>query len=632
MASRDRRVHLLALLALGYGAWYLVWRASQTLNVEALGLSLLLLSAEASGLLSLALLTFVAWSPRRGGMARASEARSVAVLVMAGGGSTSALEAALEATLVGCRGLRGPHTTYLAGPPERPELESMAARLGARYLTIRPHGAGWSATLNRALAELDEELVLILDSETVPQPDLLDQTLGYFADERVAAVQLPREFYNLDSAQHAKGGQEALAWHDEALFWRVLQPGRNRWNAALWCGSPSIVRRAALASALSDAVGGGAEENGAEGMRTSERLHAAGWKSVFHAEALAFSLAPATMRAYLANRLRRVEGAARLMLGRSCPITLPGLTVAQRLCYAETLLSYTDGYRRLVFLITPVLILADGQFPVQVGALDFLIHWAPLMALILLARSALGRGSYRWLESEQYSLIRVFTDLWGFSLALWPLRGRGTAATHTWEVSRARERWLMAPHHLLLWLLALSFPQAVGVFAWALSQGDGNSELVLLALFWAIAGATVLAMSTSLVFRRVPYLKRRSYRFSARLAASLLDQQGRAIEGTTEDLSLHGLAVRVPDGAELGGAVRVQLELPDGPLVAEARIVNRRRQDGWQRWGLELAELEGTARARWLGFLYVAIPRLLASPTSFPAGLPGSATPLRRAA
>jgi hypothetical protein len=77
----------------------------------------------------------------------------------------------------------------------------------------------------------------VLDADTVPQPDFLDKTLGYFVDERVALVQLPQEFYNVDSVQHSGAVDEVNLWHEQELFYRVIQPGKHRWGASFWCGS-----------------------------------------------------------------------------------------------------------------------------------------------------------------------------------------------------------------------------------------------------------------------------------------------------------------------------------------------------------------------------------------------------------
>ncbi len=120
-------------------------------------------------------------------------------------------------------------------------------------------------------------------ADHVAEPELLEKTLGYFDDPRVALVQTPQDFYNL-------GSFEYFGPHNEQnVFYRILQPARNRWNAAFWCGTGGIVRLRALRQ-----VGGLATESITEDIHTTIRLHRAGWKTVYHNEPHARGLAAST--------------------------------------------------------------------------------------------------------------------------------------------------------------------------------------------------------------------------------------------------------------------------------------------------------------------------------------------------
>ncbi|MGH2582757.1 MAG: glycosyltransferase [Anaerolineales bacterium] len=88
------------------------------------------------------------------------------------------------------------------------------------------HKAG---NINHALTVTGGEFIAILDADMVPQTDFIDRTLGYFEDEKLAFVQTPQEFYNQDSIQHDRRNK---AWHEQSLFFRVIQPGKNYTNSA----------------------------------------------------------------------------------------------------------------------------------------------------------------------------------------------------------------------------------------------------------------------------------------------------------------------------------------------------------------------------------------------------------------
>ena len=79
-------------------------------------------------------------------------------------------------------------------------------QVGDLHLAAEPDSECTQAKFNAWLQYLHDlppaELFLLMgdmvDADTVPQPMFVDHTIGYFTDERVALVQLPQEFYNLD--------------------------------------------------------------------------------------------------------------------------------------------------------------------------------------------------------------------------------------------------------------------------------------------------------------------------------------------------------------------------------------------------------------------------------------------------
>ena len=92
--------------------------------------------------------------------------------------------------------------------------------------------------LNNALMGTDGEFLLILDADQVPRPEILDHTLGYFDDPKLALVQTPQVFGNVAPGDPL--GSQA------PLFYGPIQQGKDGWNAAFFCGSNAILRREAL--------------------------------------------------------------------------------------------------------------------------------------------------------------------------------------------------------------------------------------------------------------------------------------------------------------------------------------------------------------------------------------------------
>ena len=595
MLYRPWVARLLSVLAGGYFVYYLVWRASATLNPQALLFSLLLLAAEAHGVLSFCLFAFMTWDTSRRPAFALRSGLGVEVFVPTFNEDLDIL----EATLVGCNGISYPHTTYVLDDGRRPAVEDLALRLGCGYFTRLDNRGAKAGNLNAALARTRAEFVVMLDADTVPQPDFLERTLGYFVDDRVALVQLPQEFYNQDSVQHLEED-----WHEQALFYRVIQPGKNRWNSAFWCGSPSVVRRSAV-----EEVGGVAMETVTEDIHTSIRLHARGWKTVYHDEVLAYGIAPQTLVAFKVQRLRWAQGTMQLLRSRENPLIVGGLSLAQRLNYLASMGTYFDAYRSLVYIAVPSLVLLTGIMPLHVGGLSFAAHWLPYFALGMLANVALGRGTFRFLAVEQYNLLKMFTFLRASATLLWSraLRFRVTPKGTTASVYALEQRELLP---LVATLSGISLSLALGIvnLGWSLTASYRHPELVAMSIAWAVANAGLVAIGVLKVRERL--YARQSYRFSVRLPMEVSTEAGGRIAGTAENLSRYGVGLTAEGGLRTGQPVTARVLLPDGPLELQGEVARLELLPGGRRQaGLRIGELSPAARQLLLAYLFVTLPR-----------------------
>ena len=592
-----------ALITLAYAIVYLGWRATSTLNLDALGLALLLLGAEIVDIASLFFFVLQAWDPRPQPAPRPAPGLSVDVFVPTYNEDLDVL----EATLTGCKAMRYPHTTYVLDDGRRPAVAALAHRLGCRYLTRPDNAHAKAGNINAALARTHGDLIAVLDADMVPQPDYLDQTLGYFADPKVALVQAPQEFYNLDSVQHARGGA-AEGWHEQSLFFHVLQPGRNHWNAAFWCGSPSVVRRAAL-----EDVGGVATETVTEDLHTSIRLHARGWRTVYHDEPIAYGIAPQTLQAFAVQRLRWAQGALQVFRSAENPLRVAGLTLAQRLNYLASAFYTLEGYQDLVYVLTPMLVLLTGIWPLSVGGLNFLAWWLPFIGLKLLTTAVLSRGYFRFLQIEEYSLLRMFTLIRSSVVLFWPrgLQFKVTPKRFDGRV-RAQEWRQVVPQVAMVAVLGASGVVGLGRGAGSLDGSAATPEIVV-PLAWATFHLALLAGGVSRVVRRLH--KRQGYRFPAVVQAVVKDADGNALLTRTEDLSLLGCGLLSSKDLPLGLDVDLILQVPGEPLEIQARVVHQSAiGEGSWRLGLRFLEMSTPARERLATHVFVTLPRYQAMP------------------
>jgi cellulose synthase (UDP-forming) len=342
-ASAISHIYRTFAVAVGiYFVYYLWWRASSTLNPHALFFSWLLWAAEAFGVLSYLLFAWMTQNilPKKP-FKNAPPGLAVDVFIP----TYNEDPQILEATLTGCKKIKYPHTTYLLDDGRRDEVRRLAQRLGTHYITRPTNEHAKAGNINHALPLTRGEFIVILDADMVPQPNFLHRTLGYFSNPRLAFIQLPQEFYNQDSIQHDRHRPE---WHEQALFYRVIQPGKNYTNSAFWCGSPSVVRRSALVD-----VGGVATETVTEDIHTSVRMHSRSWDSLYLNEPLAYGIAPQTIHAFLQQRLRWAQGTMQLYRSKDSPLWKKGLTWKQRISYFSSFLAYFESFQKLILILIP---------------------------------------------------------------------------------------------------------------------------------------------------------------------------------------------------------------------------------------------------------------------------------------
>jgi len=545
----------LAVFFLAASLWYLHWRLG-TYNPDAPVLWWLVYVAECFGFQTAVMHVFMCWRLTRRVSPPVPAALSVDVFIPTYNESV----ALVRRTLLAAKAMDYAHQTWLLDDGRRPEMAKLAAQLGCRYLSRADNRHAKAGNLNNALQHSAAEFVAIFDADHAPRRDFLLKTLGYFNDARVGFVQTPQDFYNLDSYQHRSKRGRTTLWTEQSLFFRVIQRGKDFWNSAFFCGSCAVVRRRTL-----DDIGGFATGTITEDLHTSVRIHAKGWKSVYHSEALAFGLAPESIEPFLSQRIRWGQGA--MHVWRTEGLLLhKGLTLAQRINYFASAVTYFDGWQRAVFYLTPVFVLTTGTLPLLSTLPDFIAHFIPYYVLTFWTFSEVGRGYGRVFQVEQYNMARFAAFAWATLALIAPTRKFRVTAKGAFI---ARWRRFTLPQWSVLSLNVLAVP--VGLWLYA---GDRMPMESLFAnAIWA--GVNAMLALCVLSFTSVTQRNKRSgYRFPVPLTAKLTTREGVEWPGCLDDVSASGFRFHgaLPGHLAVGDTVEGHLVLPDGPLVFAAKM------------------------------------------------------------
>ncbi len=386
-------MRLLAVISIVVTLIYLGWRLAFTLAPDALWMAVPFFLLEVHGAISLGLFVFSVWDIDSSTIPDpVSETHhTIAMLIPTYNEDPEVLLPTVSAAVA----LEPAHETWVLDDGNREWVREMAESLGAHYLNRPDNSHAKAGNLNHALGIIDVDLVGILDADHVPSPGFLTNTLGYFEDEQLALVQTPQDFYNVDSFEHVGPYQE------EAMFYRVIQPGKNKHNAAFWCGTSAVLRTAALRS-----VGGVATESLTEDLHTTMRFHCNGWKTMFHNEVLARGLAPANYLEYAVQRRRWGAGAMQIIRSDT-PFFKRGLTMAQRVSYAATLSGWFEGIRTLGYFALSLAVVSTGQAPVDAPLSIFVPLYAAVFLSQQFAMLMLSRGRHSLGAGIMFDFFRV---------------------------------------------------------------------------------------------------------------------------------------------------------------------------------------------------------------------------------
>lgn len=556
------------ILAVLFTARYFYWRVGHTMNPAAKWFFYAFLVAEALNFLESALFYFTVWSPTNYTVPKPLANRTVDVFIAT---YNEPLEL-LRETAICAVSIQYPHKTCILDDGNRPEVAELAQELGCEYFSRFNHADAKAGNLNNALERTTGEFILVLDADHVPEPQIIDQLIGFFRDRKIAVVQTAQDFYNLDSFQHLTSWRSKYLWQQQELFFNVIQPGKDRYNAAFYCGSPALLRREALTQ-----VGGFATGTITEDMHTGMRLQKKGWRVLYHNATLARGLAPQTFLGFATQWRRWGQGAMQVLRVEN-PLFGRGLGFRQRLCYLGSFYFYWMGFQKLAYILTPMFCLITGIFPLVTQPEIFVFYFGPYFLLNLAAGVVLQGGFRNFVMSEEFNILKLQVLMRSVA---------GLVTRESFKVTPKSQakgaNWTDLIVHFLLGIslivatgfgLKRIFALAIGYEFWAYAAN----------LFWA---AFYLSLLGPLVWRAMRRKELRyTYRFPARLDVPLVltDSGGQSYETYARNMNRFGLSVTLDRSLPVRSRVALELHLPGHTVVASGVVLRHLRYKHERRY------------------------------------------------
>lgn len=300
----------------------------------------------------------------------------------------------------GTRAKRNDPASGEAAWKRRYHLKEVARGLGVEYLARESNHRAKAGNLNHALSHSSGELILFLDCDHVPTANILQDTVGHFLhDPGMFLVQTPHFFVNAAPAERSLGSGAPVPDESE-MFYRVIHPGLDTWNASYFCGSAAIMRRSML-----EEIGGVRGESITEDAETAFELHRRGYRSVYVNKPMVCGLAPEAYADYVVQHTRWAQGMVQIFLLHN-PLFCKGLTLAQRLCYLNICLFWFFGVVRVIYFVAPAGFLVFGMSIYHASAAQVLAYSIPYVISTFILSDFLFGRTRRMFFSEIYESVQ----------------------------------------------------------------------------------------------------------------------------------------------------------------------------------------------------------------------------------
>ena len=469
---------------------------------------------------------------------------------------------------------RGKLNVYILDDGTRASFRDFAEEAGCGYISRSDHSHAKAGNLNHALSVTDGEFIAIFDCDHIPTRAFLQMSLGWLRrDSKMALMQTPHHFYTLDPFEKNLATGEKVP-NEGNMFYGLLQPGNDFWNAAFFCGSCAIIRRTAVES-----IGGFAVQTVTEDAHTALRLQRHGWNTGYLNLPLAAGLATERLSAHIGQRARWARGMIQI-LRLDNPLFGPGLTIPQRLCYFTAMSHFLFPLPRLVFLTSPLCYLLLKQNIIAASPVDILAYAGPHVVHAVATNSRLQRIWRHSFWSEVYETVLALTLVRPTTTALIdPSKGKfnvtakGTIIEKDyWDFTSLRPNLIMAA------LLGIGLLRGIVGMIMTPHSELAFQAYMLNSIWVTLSLITVLG---AVAVGKEKMQPRRRPRLLAEVPVTLILPNGSEIKGISRDLSRGGVSLYLNTPVPIAARSRLRVILPIGG--SSTSITSRllwSRQDG----------------------------------------------------
>ena len=201
----------------------------------------------------------------------------------------------------------GLKTVYVLDDSAREKVRDLADAYNFRYI-VRPDPGHMkkAGNLAHALGISAGDFIAVIDADFAVRREFLYETMPYFSDPKVGIVQTAQYF---DVSNRSFSYIQRYAGTLQEIFFRFIQPARDRYKAAICAGTNLVYRRSAVVAA-----GGFARVPIGEDVHSGVKLAWAGYETRYLPLCLAKGVAPTDFPSLANQQARWCRSSMMLMI------------------------------------------------------------------------------------------------------------------------------------------------------------------------------------------------------------------------------------------------------------------------------------------------------------------------------
>lgn len=471
---------------------------------------------------------------------------------------------------------------YICDDGRRAEVKQLAEQMHVNYLDREDNKGAKAGNLNHALSVTSSPLIATFDADMIPQHEFLVDTVAYFVDQeiknreleekdriKIGFIQTPQSFYNPDLFQFNLFSESRIP-NEQDYFYKDVQVARNKSNCVIYGGSNTVISREAL-----NDVGGFFTKSITEDFATGIKIQQKGYICYAINKVLASGLSPTDLKSLINQRIRWGRGC--IQTGRRVHICLSRhLSLAQKANYLASIWYWYASWKRLIYIMSPILFATFGVLVVKCSLIEVLIFWLPMYISSNISLKMMSRNirTTKWTNLYEttifpFMMIPVLLETFGISMKKFKVTQKDAK-------QNKKKDWVYAiPHTILIILSVIGIANCI---RWTFTTGRID---YFVTLFWLFVNLFNLVMSLFFVMGRNAV--RKNERQVAEIPCTITARYG-SYKGVTRDISEGGVAVIIPyafdvDEEEICG---IQLDSDRYHAAIEGKIVSvTKSKQGW---------------------------------------------------